>query len=133
MIRHISWQWQGEPGGSNTNSFKYVTYLHYFQNNKENLFFQDIKVFWDIKLPPVGCRRDYVMLCTICALMSNICRGILFLNTFPTCYFIWDSSFVVWNVRNPIQKISRSYELYCRRYSTSKISNMGLWNSRYPI
>ena len=45
--------------------------------------------------------------------------------TFPTCDFIWDSSFVVWDVRNPNPKISRSYELYRRRYSTSKVSSMG--------
>ena len=38
----------------------------------------------------------------------------------------------VWDVRNPNPKISWSYELYRRRYSTSKISNMGLWNFRYP-
>ena len=44
----------------------------------------------------------------------------------PTCDFIWDSSFVAWDVRNPNPKISRSYELYRRIYSTSKISNMVL-------
>ena len=53
--------------------------------------------------------------------------------TFPTCDFIWGSSFVVSDVRNSNPKISRSYELYRRRYSTSKVSSMGLWNFRYPI
>ena len=46
---------------------------------------------------------------------------------------IWDSSFAVWDVRNPNPKISRSCELYRRRYSTLKVSSMGLWNFRYSI
>ena len=51
--------------------------------------------------------------------------------TFPTCDFMLDSSFVAWDVRNLNPKISRSYELFRRRYSTSKVSSMGLWNFRY--
>ena len=54
-------------------------------------------------------------------------------NNLPTCDFIWDSSFVVLAVRNPNQKVPRSYELYRRRYSTSKIWIIGLWNFHCPI
>ena len=51
----------------------------------------------------------------------------------PTCDFILDSSFVVWDVRNPNPKVLRSYKFYRRRYSISKIWIIGLWNFRYPI
>ena len=47
-----------------------------------------------------------------------------------TCDFILGSNFVVWDVRNPYPKISRSYELHRQRYSTSKVSSMDLWNFR---
>ena len=53
--------------------------------------------------------------------------------TFPTCDFIWDSSFVVWDERNPNPKISRSYELYRRRYSTSKIQTLVCGISATPF
>ena len=39
---------------------------------------------------------------------------------FQTCDSNWAISFVVWVVRNPIQKVSLSCALYRRRYSTSK-------------
>ena len=60
-------------------------------------------------------------------------RSNLKLFTFPTCDFIWDNSCVVLAVRNPNQKVSWSYELYRRRYSTSKIFIISLRNFRYPI
>ena len=47
--------------------------------------------------------------------------------------FNGDSSFVVWAVRNSNQKVSQSSELYCRRYSTSKVAILVLRNFRYPI
>ena len=46
--------------------------------------------------------------------MKGSLKGNCCLFTFPTRDFIWDSSFVVWDVRNPNPKISRSYELYRR-------------------
>ena len=51
----------------------------------------------------------------------------------PNMWFHRDSSFVVWHVRNPNPKISRFYELYRRRYLTSKFLSMGLLNFCYPI
>ena len=60
-------------------------------------------------------------------------KDIVQLFTFPKCDFNWDSRFVVWAVRNPNQKVSRSYELYRRRYSTSKVAILVLRNSCYPI
>ena len=43
------------------------------------------------------------------------------------------SSFVVLAARNHNQKVSWSYNLYRRRYSTSNISIIGLRNFRYTI
>ena len=53
--------------------------------------------------------------------------------TFPTCDFIWFSSFVGWDVRNPNPKISRSYELYRRRYSTSRFREWAYGISATPF
>ena len=43
------------------------------------------------------------------------------------------SSFVVLAVRNSDEKVSRSYELYRRRYSASKIWIIGFWNFCYSM
>ena len=51
--------------------------------------------------------------------------------TFPTCEFIWNSSFVSLTVRNSNQKVSQSYKLYHRRYWTSK--DFDYWLMQYPL
>ena len=52
---------------------------------------------------------------------------------FPACDFIWYSNFVVLAVRNSDQKVSRSYELSHRIYSTAKFKDFDYWLTQFPL